>query len=138
MLSIPQHILHQQLFTGGAGHAEINHIVPDTLKIILLNYLSLHCLTITLSSFHPSKCLMSLISWSTVSLWSRLSQSATFSFRLHTFLLLCYPMALLLLLGYSNMCRLCCGRNCTNEWEKMGMGKQGKPNVKQQIHTAGW
>lgn len=29
MLSIPQHISQQQLFTDGAGHAGINHFVPD-------------------------------------------------------------------------------------------------------------
>lgn len=76
----------------------INHFVPDTFSIILLNNLPQHCLTVASSLFNPSKYLMSLISWNTVSLWSRLSQSATISFRMHEFLLLHYPMSPLLLL----------------------------------------
>ena len=98
MLSIPQHISHQQLFTGGAGCTGINHFVPDTFSVTLLNNLPQQCLTVAFSLFGPSKYLMSLISWNTVSLWSRLSQSATISFLLHALLLLHYPMSLLLLL----------------------------------------
>lgn len=91
MLSISQHISHPQLFTGGAVAAGINRFVTDTLEMNLLSYLPLDFLTIALSPFHPSEHLKRLISWITISLWSRLPQSATFSFLLHTFLLLrCY------------------------------------------------
>lgn len=30
----PQHISHQQLFTGGAGQTGINHFVPDKNNVI--------------------------------------------------------------------------------------------------------
>lgn len=56
----------------------------------------------------------------------------------HIFFPPAHISALTLLLDYSNTNRVRCARNCTNEWEKMGTGKQEQPNVKQQIHTPGW
>lgn len=108
----------------GLGMQELTILFQ--IKRILLKYLCQHCSTIALSPFQLSKCLMSLISWSTFSLWSRLSQGTTFSFLLHTLLILSYPMPLLLLLDYSNVCRLHCTRNCTDEWEKMGIAWEAK------------
>lgn len=126
MLSIPQHISHQQLFTERAGKTGINHFAPDKNNLIKLFASTLFDINIIFFS-----AFLILNEFNFMEHCLIVDYHSTFSFLLHTILILHYPMPLLLLIlatcvGYIAL-------ENTNKWEKMVWHR--KPNLKKKRFT---